>query len=52
MGAEGTEANNDKIALLLGISEGTVNTYVKRVRRAILKLKDKIVVWPDEEEKE
>ena len=52
MGAEGTEGNNDKIASLLEIGKGTMNTYVKRVRREILKLKDKIVVWPDKEEKE
>ena len=52
MGAEGTEGNNDKIASLLGIGKGSVNVFVKRVRKAILKLKEKVIVWLDEEEKE
>ena len=52
MGAEGTEGNSDKIANFFGIGKGTVNVYVKRVKRAILKLKDKFVVWPDAKEKD
>ena len=51
MGSEGTEGNSDKIANFFGIGKGTVNLYVKRVKRAILKLKKQFIVWPDEKEK-
>ena len=52
MDAEGTEGDNDMIVSLLGIRKGNVNGFVKRVKIAILKLKEKIIIWPDEEEKE
>ena len=52
MGAEGTEASSAKLAHEFGIGKGSVNFYIKRVRKAILDLEDKFVAWPDEKEKE
>ena len=52
MGSEGTEGNSDKIATFMGCGKGSVKVMVKRVRKAILKLKEKVIVWPDAEEKE
>ena len=52
MGLEGIEGNHDKIATFMGCGQGSMKTYAKQVRKAILKLKEKVIVWPDEEEKE
>ena len=52
IGSEGIEGNSDKIATFMGCGKGLVKTMVKQVRNAILKLKEKVIVWPDAEEKE
>ena len=51
MGSEGAEANRDKIATFLGIGKGSVDNYIDRVRKSLKLLKDKVIVWPDAEEK-
>ena len=51
MGAEGTEASSAKLAHEFIIGNGTISLYVKRARKAILKLEKQFVVWPNEKEK-
>ena len=48
----GNEASLQKIGRAMGISKGAVNNCVMQVSQAILKLKKKVIRWPDDKERE
>ena len=52
IGSEGAEGNSKKIANFFGISSGTVRNIIKRVTKAILSLKDDVIMWPKASERE
>ena len=51
LGTEGSGGSNANLRSVFGIGEGTVNLYRDRVVQAILRLKDSVVTWPDEDER-
>ena len=51
IGSEGVVGNSKKIANFLGISSGTVRNII-RVTKAILSLKDDVIMWPTASERE
>jgi len=51
LGGYGNEAAVQKLGLMLGISKGAVNNYVRWACNAILKHQDQVIKWPSVEEK-
>ena len=51
LGSEGNGSSSKKIGDLLGLSCGTVQTYLKNVSEAIVSLEDTAVCWPCEDER-
>jgi len=47
----GNEAALAKLGLMLGISKGAVNDYVRRACNAILKHRDQAIKWPNVKER-
>jgi len=52
LGGYGNEAAVQKIGLMLGISKGAVNDYVRRACIAVLKHRDQVIKWPSNEERQ
>lgn len=52
LGSEGNAGGDSKVVDYFGIGKGTVHNYIKRVMKVVLQLKDAIVMWPDQEERE
>ena len=50
LGGYGNEESLQKISLVMGMSKGAINNCVIRVSQAVLKLQNKVIRWPDEEE--
>jgi len=50
LGSYGNEAALQKLGLMMGISKGAVNGYVRRVRNVILKHREQVIKWPSKEE--
>jgi len=50
LGSYGNEAALQKLGLMMGISKGAVNDYVRRVHTAILKHREQVIKWPSKEE--
>ena len=46
LGGYGNEAAVQKLGLMLGISKGAVNDYVRRACNAILKNHEQVIKWP------
>jgi len=46
LGSYGNEAALQKLGLMLGISKGAVNDYVRWARNAILKHHEQVIKWP------
>ena len=51
LGSYGNEAALQKLRLMLGISKGAVNDYVRRACNAILKHLEQVIKWPSIEER-
>jgi len=51
LGGYGNEAAVQKLGLMLGISKGAVNDYVRRACNAILRHRDQVIKWPSVEER-
>jgi len=51
LGGYGNEAAVQKLGLMLGISKGAVNDYVRRACNAMLKHRDQVIKWPSVEER-
>ena len=51
-GCSGSSSNHKRIAKLFGISQGTVRNYIKNVQTALVNLKDHLIQWPQEEERQ
>jgi len=51
LGSYGNEAELAKLGLMLGISKGAVNDYVRRACNTILKHCDQVIRWPSVEER-
>jgi len=51
LGSYGNDAALAKLGLMLGISKGAVNDYVRRACNAILKHRDAVIKWPSVEER-
>jgi len=51
LGSYGNEAALAKLGLMLGISKGAVNDYVRQACNAILKHHDQVIKWPSVEER-
>ena len=51
LGSYGNDAALAKLGLMLGISKGAVNDYVRRACNAILKHRDTVIKWPSVEER-
>jgi len=52
IGSEGAEGNSKKLANFFGISPGTVRNITKRVTKAILSLKEEVIIWPKSSHRE
>lgn len=52
LGREGADGSTMSIASYFGIGNGTVLNYLARVTVAIKSLKENIITWPDDDEKE
>jgi len=50
LGSYGNEAALQKLGLMLGISKGEVNNYVRKACNAILKHCEQVIKWPSIEE--
>jgi len=50
LGSYGNGAALQKLGLMMGISKGAVNYYVRRVCNAILKHHEQFIKWPKKEE--
>ena len=51
LGINGNGASMPMVAILFGLSAGTVRLYVTRTIAAILPLHDTVIQWPDEAER-
>ena len=51
LGGYGNEAAVLKIGLMLGISKGAVNDYIRRTCNAVLRHRDQVIKWPNIEER-
>ena len=52
VGREGSAGGDATVATFIGIGKGSVKNYVRRVTKALVRLKDDVVVWPRGEEKD
>jgi len=52
IGSEGAEGKSKKLANFFGISQGTVRNITKRVTKAILSLKEEVIMWPKSSHRE
>ncbi len=52
VGSEGVSANDSQLAQFFGIGKGTVPIMFRRMKSAILSLKEDVISWPTAEEKE
>ena len=52
VGSEGTSGSDSKLADFFGIGKGTVPLMFSRMKNAILSLKDKVITWPTQAQKE
>ena len=52
IGSEGAEGNSKKLAIFFEISQGTVRNITKRVTKAILSLKEEVIMWPKSSHRE
>jgi hypothetical protein len=52
IGKEGSGGGTLSVSSYFGIGKGSVVNYVRRCVKALHKLKDDVVYWPDEEERE
>jgi hypothetical protein len=50
LGSYGNEASLQKRGLMMGISKGAVNDYVRQACNAILKHRKQVIKWPSIEE--
>jgi len=50
LGSYGNEAELQKLGLMMGISKGAVNNYMRRACNAILKHREQVIKWPRIEE--
>jgi len=51
LGSYGNEGALQKLGLMLGISKGAVNDYVRWACNAILKHREQVIKWPSIEER-
>jgi len=51
LGSYGNEAALAKLGLMLGISKGAVNDYVRQACNAILKHREQAIKWPSIKER-
>jgi hypothetical protein len=51
VGKEGTGGGALAVASFFGIGKGSVKNYVRRCTSALHKIKDEVIYWPDQEEK-
>jgi hypothetical protein len=51
VGREGTAGGSLAVASFFGIGKGSVNNYVRRCTQALHEIKDEVIYWPDQEEK-
>jgi len=47
----GNDTTFQKLGLMLGISKGAVNDYVRRACNAVLRHQDQVIKWPNIEER-
>jgi hypothetical protein len=52
LGKEGTGGCSIAVSQFFGIGIGSVNNYVERSIRALMEIKEEVVYWPDEGERE
>ncbi len=52
IGREGTAGSNLSVSQYFGIGSGSVGNYVKRTIRALKEIKNDVIYWPNDEEKE
>jgi hypothetical protein len=52
VGREGTAGGSLAVASFFGIGKGSVNNYVRRCVRALLEIKDDVIYWPDQQERD
>eukprot|EP00644_Phytophthora_capsici_P008456 jgi/Phyca11/111594/e_gw1.20.167.1 len=52
LGGYGNDNSSHKLALFFGVGKGSIKNYVKRASRALLKLQDNTITWPDSDERE
>ncbi|KAJ0394561.1 hypothetical protein ATCC90586_002756 [Pythium insidiosum] len=51
LGSYGNDNTASKYAQFFGFGKGSTKNYIKRATRAILKLEDKVITWPDSDER-
>jgi hypothetical protein len=51
IGKEGTGGSSIAVSQFFGIGSGSVNNYVQRTIRALKEIKNDVVYWPDQEER-
>jgi hypothetical protein len=52
VGKEGSGASLLAISTHFGIGKGSVKNYIKRCTRALLEMKEDVVYWPDQKERD
>jgi hypothetical protein len=52
VGKEGTSGGSIAVGSFFGIGKGSVNNYVRRCVRALHEIKDEVIYWPDQDEKD
>ena len=52
IGMEGSSGSASNIAAFFGIGYGSVQRYVQNITKAVLEFEDKVITWPNEQEKE
>jgi hypothetical protein len=51
IGREGSAGGSLAVSSYFGIGKGSVNTYVRRCVEALHEIKDEVIYWPDQEER-
>jgi hypothetical protein len=51
VGREGTGGGSLAVGSFFGIGKGSVNTYVRRCVQALLEIKEDVIYWPDQDER-
>ena len=52
IGKEGSSGGSGCVSVFFGIARGSVTNYVRRCVSAFLEMKDEIINWPDQEERD